>query len=248
MIPLRIGLAVALAAGGALIATLKTLSHRQLCSLISYAAGILFAVTCLDLAPEAAEHLGWGAALLGGLSGYALFAVVSRFVAHVCPACAASHTETFFQRITLLMILAFSIHSIVDGVALAASASQSGAGVGSALATAVLAHKLPEGLALTTVALGGGWSRLQAVALTVLVESITTAAGAWLSVAAGLSESAFWIGWVLAHIGGGFLFLAIHATVSELKSHPRSTIVAVTLGAGTLFLVQWLVGHGPALQ
>ena len=241
MISTRVFLAIALAIIGGLIATLKHLSHRQLCSLISYAAGALFVVTFLDLGPEAAARIGWGATLLGGLTGYALFAVISRFVAHVCPACAATHTETFFQKITVLMIVALSVHSMLDGVAVAASLAD-GRGFGPALAIAVFVHKVPEGLALTAVALAAGWSRLRALGLTVLVEGLTMIGGSWLGAVTGLSVSPVWMGWVLAHIGGGFLFLAIHATLSELRKHPRSTMLAVTLGAVTLVGLQWLSG------
>ena len=242
MIFLRALIATALAAGGALIATLTTLSQRQLCALISYAAGALLTVTCCHLAPEAAERIGWLATCLGGLTGYALFALISRYVAHVCPACAASHTETFFHRVTLVMIVALSIHSLLDGVAVAASLAGGRAGFGVSLAGAIFVHKLPEGLALTAVALGAGWPRLRAFGLTVLVEGCTTIGGSWLGMRSGLNVSPVWMGWVLAHIGGGFLFLVIHATRSELIKHSRSTILAVTLGAATLLMLQRLVG------
>lgn len=247
MIILRALMATALAVSGALIATLTTLSHRQLCALISYAAGALLVVTCRHLAPEAAERIGWLAALAGGLTGYALFALISRYVAHVCPACAATHTETFFQRITIVMIVALSIHSVLDGVAVAASVAGGHAGFSVALAGAIFVHKVPEGLALTAVALGAGWPRLRAFGLTVLVEGLTTVGGSWLGAMSGMNVSPVWMGWVLAHIGGGFLFLAIHATLSELRKHPRSTTVAVASGVATLLLLQWLVGgaHHP---
>ena len=234
--------AVGLAVAGAFVAVLRPLTHRQLCALISAAAGTLLVVTFFDLAPEAAERLGWPAALVGGLTGYALFALISRYVAHVCPACAASHTETFFHRVTVLMIVALSIHSVLDGVAIAASAGGHGH-FGPALLAAVLVHKVPEGLALTAVALGAGWSRARALILTALVEALTVAAGSWLGVVTGVDVSPLWTGWVLAHIGGGFLFLAIHATRSEFRQHPRATALAVTLGAAVLWVLrQWLGG------
>ena len=151
MIFSRVVLAIGLAAAGSVIATLKTLSHRQLCSLISYAAGTFLAVTCFHLAPEAAEHIGWLSVLIGGATGYALFALISRYVAHVCPACAATHTETFFQRVTIVMIIALSVHSVLDGVAVVASTGAHQHGFGPALLAAVFIHKVPEGLALTEI-------------------------------------------------------------------------------------------------
>ena len=242
MILLRALVATALAASGALIATCTTLSHRQLCALISYAAGALLMVACFHLAPEAAERIGWPAACVGGLTGYALFVLISRYVAHVCPACAATHTETVFQRITVVMIVALSVHSFLDGVAVAASLASGRAGFGVALAGAIFVHKVPEGLAITAIALGAGWPRLRAFGLTALVEGLTTIGGSVLGMHSGMNVSPVWMGWVLAHIGGGFLFLAIHATLSEFRKHPRSTALAVGLGATTLLVLQWCAG------
>jgi len=57
-------------------------------------------------------------------SGYALFAFISTYVYHVCPACAATHfyeaTTHRFSEIASAMMLALAIHCAADGVALAA--------------------------------------------------------------------------------------------------------------------------------
>ncbi len=232
-------LAVGMAVGGGGIACLRPLTHRQLCALISYAAGALLIVTLFDIIPEATERIGLTAMPLGVVSGYILFALVSRYVAHICPACAATHTEQVFQQVTWLMVVALSIHSVMDGLAVAASWATSGA-TGAALVGAVFVHKVPEGLALTSVARGAGWSRGRALLLTLFVEGTTTLGGSWLGM--GMGASAVWLGWVLAHIGGGFLYLVVHATLSELLHHrPRATGMAVGLGAGTWLLVRWLL-------
>jgi len=117
-------LAFALAVGGgALGATLGT-SHKRLCALISVGAGTLLGVTVFAILPETMEELHWWQLLLGLGSGYAVFAVISRYIFHVCPACAASHfdeaTTHRFSEIAAAMMLALSIHCTVDGLAMAA--------------------------------------------------------------------------------------------------------------------------------
>src|ERR1051325_6196831 len=94
--------------GGGLGASLGT-SHRRLCALISLGAGTLLGVTLFAILPESLEALRWWAVLLALGSGYALFAVITKYVYHVCPACAASHfdeatTHRFSEIAAALMV------------------------------------------------------------------------------------------------------------------------------------------------
>ncbi len=87
-------------------------------------------------------------------------------------------------------------------------------------------------MALTLVARGSGMTRGKAFLLTVLLESSTTIGGGVVGLLFLVPASAGWAGLILGHVGGGFLFLVIHALLSEvIKHHPRSTIFAALLGA-----------------
>jgi len=67
-------LALAMAALGALLAvSVKKISHKGLCLLISFAAGALLTVVFLDILPEAVELVGRQAAGISIVSGYLLF-------------------------------------------------------------------------------------------------------------------------------------------------------------------------------
>ncbi len=92
---------------GSLIASgLKKVSHLGLCLLISFAAGALLAVSLFDILPETVEAVGIFNGLVSFASGYLLFFLITKFVFHVCPACAATHTEVKFKAITASMIVA----------------------------------------------------------------------------------------------------------------------------------------------
>src|ERR1700731_3069906 len=75
--------AIALAAGG--FSALLARTHKQLCAFISLGAGTLLGVAVCGIAPECLESLRWWQFLLAAGSGYLLFAVVSRYVFHICP-------------------------------------------------------------------------------------------------------------------------------------------------------------------
>jgi zinc transporter ZupT len=219
-------------AGGALSALLAR-THKQLCALISLGAGTLLGVTVFAIVPECLETLSWWQILLGTASGYGLFALISRYVFHVCPACAASHfdeaTTHHFGEIAIPMMVALAIHCTVDGLALAAGheesvAPASGRWLDASMTFAICVHKMPEGLALGALLLGAAFSRARMLWLVAAVESTTIVGGVlgWF-VLRNVSE--VWLALALAHAGGGFLFLATHAVIGEILKHHKALVL-----------------------
>jgi zinc transporter ZupT len=235
-----VGLAFALAVvGGALGASVGT-SHRRLCALISLGAGTLLGVTVFAIVPEASSSLPWWQILLALVSGYLLFAVISKYVYHVCPACAASHfdeaTTHRFSEIASAMMIALAIHCVADGIALAAGreahTSQVAGGrvLDFSLVMAICVHKVPEGLALGALLLGAGLHRKGVVGWVAAVES-TTLIGALVGWFLLRQIGPGWLAAVVAHVGGGFIFLAAHAVLGEILKHHKA-LVLLNFGAG----------------
>src|SRR6266699_5175896 len=107
---------------GGLVSALLRLAHKPLCALISLAAGTLLGVTLFAILPESLSNSSWWAVVSAAATGYALFFFISKYVHHVCPACAASHfdadTTRHFSEIAMALVVALTIHSTTDGVAL----------------------------------------------------------------------------------------------------------------------------------
>ena len=233
-------LAFALAVVGGALGTSLGTSHRRLCALISLGAGTLLGVTLFAIVPESLRALRWWSLLLAVASGYVLFAVISKYVYHVCPACAASHfdeaTTHHFSEIAAAMTVALAIHCTADGLALAAGHEAEAAHVAGSrvldlsLVLAICVHKVPEGLALGGLLLGAGFSRGQTVFRVAAVESTTLLGGAlgWLFFR---HISNAWLDAVVAHVGGGFLFLALHAVFGEILKHHKG-LVLTSFAAG----------------
>jgi len=243
LVMLRLVLAVSAAALGATAAVgFKKISHFWLCILISFAAGALLAVALFDILPESLKLVGWKAGLLSILSGYFLFFIITRFVFHICPACAATHTEINFKAITLAMVAALSVHSFMDGLAIY-SGYLTATPIGILILVAVVYHKFPEGMALALVARGSGMDRRRSFLTSFVLESTTTLAGGIAGLIILTPSSSRWVGYVLGHIGGGFIFLVVHALLSEvIKHHPRSTVLAALLGAASIGITGYFVG------
>jgi zinc transporter ZupT len=225
----RVFLAFALALLGGAISFTIAISHERLCRLISLAAGTLMGVTLFSIVPEsyAAMSLWQLAAAL--ISGYLVFSLVSRFVFHVCPACAASHfdeaTTHRFSEIATAMVIALSLHSTLDGLALAlGKESNMAGGLDASLLLAICIHKIPEGLALCALLLAAGLSRIRALGWVAAVEATTIFGGA-MGLWAAPRISYIWLDLVVAHVGGGFIFLAIHAVFGELVKHSKKAVL-----------------------
>jgi len=220
-------LALSSAMAGAVLALAVGASHRNLCALISLAAGTLLATTFMDIIPEAWGSTSALAVAIALGSGYLLFALLSRFVFHVCPACAASHfddhTSSEFRNIAVLLGVAFGIHSAMDGVAIALG-NEFGKITELSIFLTVTAHKFPEGLALCGLLLGSGAQKPKALLLTLAFE-VTTLLG-WFLGTFAIRGSLFnqWFPLILLHIGGGFVYLALHAILGERKKHPSKLI------------------------
>lgn len=244
-------LAFALAVvGGALGAGLGS-SHKRLCALISLGAGTLLGVTVFVILPQSYNALSWWGLLLAAGSGYCLFALISKYIYHVCPACAASHfdesTTHRFSEIAAAMMLALAVHCTADGIALSAGSTAhesnlpGGRVLDWSLVLAICVHKVPEGLALGALLLGAGFKRANVVLRVAGVEAATLLGGVlgWLLLrgTSGLALDA-----VVAHVGGGFLFLAAHAVFGEiLKHHKTLVLTSFAAGIGTIGVLALLL-------
>ena len=217
----------ALIGGG--ISTSLQLEHKQLCALISFAAGTLLGVTFFAILPEGLGVAPWWAVLIAFASGYALFFFISKHVHHVCPACAASHFDDdaarHFSEIATGLVIALAIHSATDGVALGIQReAPTMEATKWSLFSALCIHKLPEGLALGSLLIGAGLHRSAALGWVAAVEA-TTLVGGVIGYFFLTNIPTFWLGLIMAHVGGGFIYLAVHAVLGEMLKHGKKLVL-----------------------
>src|SRR6266567_2344544 len=215
-------------AGGAISTSLR-LEHKALCALISFAAGTLLGVTLFAILPEGLNDSGVWPVVAAAATGYVLFFFISKYVHHVCPACAASHFDEdatrHFTEIATVLIVALAIHSTTDGLALGIG-QETSATVATrwSLFCALCIHKFPEGLALSSLLIGAGFRRLIVLGWVAGVEA-TTLLGGVIGFLFLARSSTFWLGLIMAHIGGGFFYLAVHAILGEMVKHGKKLVI-----------------------
>ena len=243
----RTAIAVVAALAGALIGiSTRRMNHRLLCGLVSFAAGALLSVTITHIVPESADLAGGVRAGAGLLVGLALFSLLGKYIYFVCPACSAtaSDEDKGFLRLGVLLIAALSIHSTMDGLAIAAGSQHEALRItGYLILLAVSYHKVPEGLALASVARLAGLGRLKSLGITLLVE-LTTALGALIGVLAVGHATGMWLGIVLGFVGGSFLYIVGFAVIKEMFEHEQWSIFGWTAAGFSVMLIFGRVFEG----
>jgi zinc transporter ZupT len=231
-------------AGGSISASLR-LEHKPLCALISFAAGTLLGVTIFAILPETFGACPWWAVLLALITGYALFFFISKHVHHVCPACAASHFDVdatrHFSEIATALMVALAVHSTTDGLALGIQGDTPATGATRwSLFSALCIHKVPEGLALGSLLIGAGLQRASAIGWVAAVEA-TTLLGGVIGYLFLTNISILWLALIMAHVGGGFIYLATHAVVGEMLKHGKK-LVLTNFALGVLLIAILNIG------
>ncbi|MCX4785889.1 MULTISPECIES: ZIP family metal transporter [unclassified Streptomyces] len=205
---------------------------------LGFAGGLMLGVVGLDLLPEAIDAAGepvFGvpAALLLFVGGFLVAHLVERLLAVRQAAHGAG--EERVPQVGLTAAAAMVGHSLMDGVALGA-AFQVGAGMGAAVALAVITHDFADGFNTYTITSLYGNARRKAL-LMLFADALAPLVGAATTLLFTLPEEP--LGCYLGFFGGALLYLAAAEILPEAHhEHPaRSTLLCTVAGVGFIWLV-----------
>jgi ZIP family zinc transporter/zinc and cadmium transporter len=219
--------------GAAAVVAHSRWSVRALENMVALSAGFMVSVALLDLAPDAIKTQGESAALVI-LIGYLLV--------HLTQHTLAPHFHFGEEVHHVSKVVSFSalaglmLHTFVDGVAIA-----SGFGVSQALGLlvffAILLHKLPEGLAISSLFLASGESRRAALAASAAL-AVSSLLGALLTQQVPLLSR-----YGLPLAAGVTLYVGASNLVPEFQGKPGWRLpVSFFLGCGIYYLARRLLG------
>lgn len=231
MIELPIAYALLAAAAnivGALAVTSRTRwSVRALDTLVAFAAGFMVSVALLELVPEALQRGNQHAA------GVMLMAYL---LVHLTQHTFARHfhfgeeTHEVTQMVSASALIGLLLHTFVDGVAIA-SASMVSASLGFLVFTAIALHKLPEGLAISSLFLAAGASRRTALAAAGAL-GLATIAGVALTEHLGVLGE-----YGLALSAGVTLYVAASNLVPEFQRRGGWRLAAAFIGGCVVYAI-----------
>jgi len=236
-------LAIISAMIGAGVLFLIKINHARLCALISLSAGALLGAGLIVIIPETLNSISVPEMIISVGTGYLLFWGISKYYFHVCPACSASHFDSYttrkFTDVVKMLFTALAIHSFFDGLAITAEHGHGEAG--HAVLTAILVHKFPEGLALASLMIGANYKKIKVAVSVFLVELTTMLGGIAGYFLLNTSNLGNWVSLIEAHIAGGFVFLAFHALLGEtFKHHTGKVITYFAIGIAIIGITRFL--------
>ena len=216
---------------GGLLPLLKELSQKTLALFLSFSAGVLLGAVFFHMMPEAGRFLSHKLGLVV-LAGFLLILIMERFVlVHACEEHACD-----IHQMGIPAFLGISLHSLLDGVAL-------GAGLmipelGPAVLLAVIIHKMPDGISISSILLSAGWSRTTVGWLNLLF-SLTTPVGALIAYFFLRSLSPSAVATAIGLSAGTFLFIATADILPQVhRLEERNPITLVLLLSG--LAVSWV--------
>jgi zinc and cadmium transporter len=250
------------ALAGGWLPTLFRLTHTRLQVGVSFVAGLMLGLSVLHLLPHGIEELhspDRGVRWL--LAGFLVMFFLQRFLPfhhHDVPAGQPANDLTGLHATghsTHLdwvgVAVGLSLHSVVDGLALAAAVMAGRDGHGGALgigtALAVILHKPFGALAITTLMSASGTSRRWLHLVNAAFALVTPVGALLFFMGAGPLVHAHpaWLGMALTFCAGTFLCIACADLLPELQfhSHDRLKLSAALLAGVAVAVAIGQFGH-----
>ncbi len=190
----------------------KKLFHQLIPNLVAFSAGALIGGAILHLIPESITELGnEPKTFLLTLLGIVLFYILEQFIHwHHC------HKETHEHKhpVSYLILVADTIHNLIDGMAVGAAFLVNPV-VGSSTLVAVVAHEIPQELGDFGIFIHSGWSVSKAL-LVNFMSSLTFLIGGLLVYF--ISEDIN-VSYLLPFAAGTFIYIAAVDLIPEIKTN-----------------------------
>lgn len=220
---------------GGFLPLIRAMSQRALALLLSFSAGVLLGAVFFHMLPEIGRTLddtiGWPI-----LAGFLLIFVMERFVfVHAC-----EEHDCDIHQMGIPAFLGISLHSLLDGIAL-------GAGLilpqlGPVVLLAVIIHKMPASMSISSILLSAGWDRRKVSVLNLLF-SLTTPVGAIIAYLFFRSLSPAAIAAAIGISAGTFLAIAtadILPQVHRIEQRNPMTLLCLAAGLTVSWLGTWI--------
>ncbi len=198
--------------GGLLTMFLKNPTKRFMAVLLGFTSGIMMAVVCFDLLPEAFEMGGVLLSLMGIVLGVGMILAIEQLIPERI---SEKYSDSFeFVRSGILLGIGIAIHNFPEGLAVGSGFAASDY-LGLGLAIVIGLHDMPEGIAMAAPLKMGGINGLKTLLYTVLA-GIPMGLGAFVGELLGEISPTF-ISLCLSFAGGAMLYI----TCGELlpKTH-----------------------------
>lgn len=187
-------------------------SNRFMSSILEFSAGLMTAVVCFELLPEAFMLGGAIYTLTGVLSGIIVIVLIENALKHSTQFNKGSGSSLL--KAGVLMAIAIALHNLPEGFAVG-SGFEVSSSLGFTITAAIIIHDIPEGIAMAIPMRAGGFSKSRAFLYT-LLSGVPMGIGALFGAALG-SISDLLTAACLGFAGGAMLYIIFGELVPESK-------------------------------
>lgn len=176
---------------GGIISAVIGKKDKTISILFCIAAGIMLAIVCFDLIPDALEHSGLTTLFLSVLAGALIVILLDVIIEIKNPEIARASngdpSKNNMAKAGFLMMLAIALHNFPEGLVIGSSEVVSN---GLLMTILIGLHNIPEGIAVAAPLIAGGMKKSKAIFLTALT-GLPTLFGAIAGYFIGLQSDVF---------------------------------------------------------
>ena len=216
--------------GGILGVVIKKQSNKFLSFILALASGLMMAVICFDLIPEALEISNILEVIIGVILGIIVMIFCDLLVDKKFSGKVQVHNkQSKLLKTGMIVSIGLAIHNFPEGLAIG-SGFESSLKLGLSLAIAICLHDAPEGISMSIPMKNGGMNPFKVI-FYVILSGVTTGIGAFFGAIVGsISEQVISI--CLSFAAGAMLYIVSGELIPESNSlyHGRMTAVGNMLG------------------
>lgn len=211
--------------GGIIGVKFKNPSKKFLCFILSFASGLMLAIVCFDLLPEAFNLTNLPTVFLGILLGIIMMIICDLLVDKKF-----NNSNKFKQnkndllKTGIIVSIGLALHNFPEGLAIGSGFGAS-IKLGLSLAIAICLHDIPEGISMAVPMKNGGIKKGKVIFYVVL-SGITTGIGAFFGAIIGeISQSV--IAMCLAFAAGAMIYIVSGELTPEANSLYKGRMSAI---------------------
>ena len=215
--------------GGIIGCSLKSQSNKFLSFILSFAAGLMMAVICFDLIPEALGLSQITEVIIGIVLGIIVMIFCDLIVDKIFSKKPILNQNTNkvsnnLLKTGIIVSIGLAIHNIPEGLAIG-SGFEASLKLGFSLAIAICFHDIPEGISMALPMKNGGMKAYK-IMFYVILSGIATGVGALIgSIVGKISEQIIAI--ALSFAAGAMLYIVSGELIPESNSLYKGRISAL---------------------
>ena len=211
--------------GGIIGCVIKNNSNKFLSFILSFAAGLMMAVICFDLIPEALEISEILETVVGIFIGIIAMIICDLLVDKKFKRKSnTSNTKSNLLKTGIIVSIGLAIHNIPEGLAIG-SGFDASIKLGYSLALAICFHDIPEGISMAVPMKNGGM-KIYKIMIYVILSGIATGVGALIgSIIGKVSEQIIAI--CLSFAAGAMLYIVSGELIPESNKLYKGRMSAI---------------------